>query len=523
MPAPLLEWSALRMLNQYRLFVLMALAAVFYIGGSQTVGQRDPAMFQFVHLGYLTTTLAFVYLTILRQPSEQTQFYLQHYIDLLFLGLVMFASGGVQSGIGALLVVTIALLSSLSATRYAFLFAAMATLLVLAEELASQILYGSWASNFELTALLGSILFLVAWAMTGPIRQLLSNAIPAAKNQLANLDVEQIAILNEEIIREIDTGVLVIDVNNHVQLLNDSAHLLLGSEQTALPIHVKNLCPQLFTSLQDARRSPVLATQSFVAPATGQSVLPQYIPLSSGGVLIKLDDHGHMRQQFQQLKLASLGRLSASIAHEIRNPLGAISHAVQLLQESPTMSHSDSDLLHIARRHTSRINRIVDDVLQLSNRQQVRTDPIDLTHALYEFKTRFAEENGLPDETILCSSELELYAHFDPEHLDQVLWNLCTNALLHNDDRIVTITMSCWQSQRGEAIIDIVDNGKGVDLENRDRLFEPFFSTHHSGSGLGLYIIRELCELNRANLDCIDNKDGAHFRMTMTTSQELAA
>ena len=175
--------------------------------------------------------------------------------------------------------------------------------------------------------------------------------------------MQQIAVLNDEIIRELDSGVVVIDSANQVQLINDTARALLAAEFTRLPVSIGRLCDSLFTSLQDARHNPSLGTRPFTVASTGQAVLPQYIPLSSGGMLIKLDDHAAIRQQFQQLKMASLGRLSASIAHEIRNPLGAISHAVQLLQESTGTSAEDAELLAIAHKHTTRINRIVEDVI----------------------------------------------------------------------------------------------------------------------------------------------------------------
>ena len=239
-------------------------------------------------------------------------------------------------------------------------------------------------------------------------------------------------------------------------------------------------------------------------------------------MLIKLDDHAHIRQQFQQLKLASLGRLSASIAHEIRNPLGAISHAVQLIQESDTLDSKDAELLTIAKRHTSRINRIVEDVLQLSNRQQVRKEQISVDELIVNFATRFKSEHELSDEQ-LCVNTEPSNGVVDPGHLDQVLWNLCTNAQLHNDTTTISITISCWQAQRGETIIDVIDNGKGISDMDRENLFEPFYSTHHAGTGLGLFIIRELCELNKAQIECIERKTGAHFRVTLSAAQDMAA
>ena len=239
-------------------------------------------------------------------------------------------------------------------------------------------------------------------------------------------------------------------------------------------------------------------------------------------MLIRLDDHAYIRQQYQQLKLASLGRLSASIAHEIRNPLGAISHAVQLIEESDALTEKDADLLRIAHKHTQRISRIIDDVLQLSNRERVRLEEVDIEQAIRQFSQRFCSENFCPDQTLQIKTE-HCTAMVDAGHLDQVLWNLCTNAYLHNDKQNLNTTISCWYAGHGATVIDVCDNGKGVTDFDRDKLFEPFYSTHHAGTGLGLFIIRELCELNNAHIECLASSGGAHFRVTLTNAQDMAA
>jgi len=298
---------------------------------------------------------------------------------------MMFCSGGVNSGLGPLLLINLALLSQLSSTRHALLFSAIATCVVILQELLLNLLVPAATTNLDGTALLGVLLFLTAWLMTVPIRHLMRRQLVNSTHSRVVLDVKQIAQLNEEIIREMDSGVVVVDEKGNVQLINDSARSLLASEFVSVPIHLKKLCEDLLSNLQESERSSTLETRSFEVSCTGQSVLPHYTRLSNGGMLIRLDDNASIRQQFQQLKLASLGRLSASIAHEIRNPLGAISHAVQLMDESPSLDPKDGELLAIAKRHTLRINRIVEDVLQLSNRDRVRQDVIAIDSVLEDF------------------------------------------------------------------------------------------------------------------------------------------
>ncbi len=513
----------MRLFSQYRLFLLAAIAAVYYISTTQSIlGQRDATLFEVAHLGYLVAALGFIYLQRIDRPSAMVRHYIQNYLDIIFICLMMYACGGVQSGFGILLIITIALLSQLNTARYALFFAALACVLVLLEELIAKLIIGSAAADFERTAFLGSMLLLVAWLLTVPLRRLGNRQIPDATKDRAALDVKEIANLNEEIIRELDSGVLVVDASNYVQLINDTGRELLACEFAPLPVHIGRLCPSLMDHLNDAKRGGN-SSEPLTLESTGLSVLPRYINLSSGGMLIRLDDHALIRKQYQQLKLASLGRLSASIAHEIRNPLGAISHAVQLLQESEHLNKQDGELLSIARKHTHRIDRIVEDILQLSNRKQVNNETLDLKNVLTDFGQRFITENRLSNNQLEVSAEDNVFALFDPIHLDQVLWNLCTNARLHNDDGDIKITISCWQSQHGQAILDIVDNGVGIPDLHREQLFEPFYSTHHQGSGLGLYIIRELCDLNKAQIECVEREEGAHFRITLGTASQMAA
>lgn len=517
------DWTALSLLNQYRLLILFALATVFYLGENQhLLGSQHPGLFVAVHTGFLLVTVLFVYLQRIQRPAINTQFYVQNYLDILFISALMFSSGGVNSGLGPLLLIHIALFSQLATVRYALLFAAIATIAVISEEILAGLLQATHKPDFQATALLGSLLFLIAWLLTVPLRHLLSRQLVESTHSRVVLDVRQIAQLNEEIIRELDSGVLVVDHAGNVQLMNDTARVLLASEFAAMPVRLNNLSSDLHANMNESERSPTLQTRPFDVASTGHTVLPHYTRLSTGGMLIRLDDHALIRQQFQQLKLASLGRLSASIAHEIRNPLGAISHAVQLIEESETLDNKDAELLGIARRHTQRINRIIEDVLQLSNRERVHIENISVDEIINSFIDRFITENALETSQIISDTE-RCHAMVDAGHLDQVLWNLCTNALLHNDRTDLKISLSCWNSGHGSTFIDIKDSGKGICDIDRDNLFEPFYTTHQTGNGLGLFIVRELCELNNASVDCLPSEEGAHFRVVLASAQDMSA
>lgn len=513
----------MRLLNQYRLLILLGLAAIYYLGEDQRIlGSAYPLTFTIAHVVFLISTFCFMYLSHHRLVALDTQFFLQNYLDILYLGVLMFSSGGIDSGLGTLLIIHLALLSQLCSVRHALFFAAIASVILLGEGLLATRFLSVPEANYQATALLCSLLFLTAWLMTVPLRNLLSRQLVESTDSRAILDVRQIAQLNEQIISELDSGVLVLDESDNVQLMNDTARVLLASEFSVVPVRLKNLSKELAENLAECLRSPTMQTSPFPVNTTGYSLLAQYTRLSTGGMLIRLDDHAHIRQQYQQLKLASLGRLSASIAHEIRNPLSAISHAVQLIEESDNLNQQDSELLNVARKHTQRINRIVDDILQLSNRARANPEILNLEEALTQFAKRFIAENALDPKTMQVTTEA-CTALVDTVHLDQVLWNLCYNALFHNAEDSVKIHLSCWSSGDGLTQISIIDTGKGISDLDKDKLFEPFFSTHQTGTGLGLYIIKELCEINGATIECLPSETGAYFQLTFSSAQDMAA
>jgi two-component system sensor histidine kinase PilS (NtrC family) len=205
----------------------------------------------------------------------------------------------------------------------------------------------------------------------------------------------------------------------------------------------------------------------------------------------------------QQSKLASLGRLSASIAHEIRNPVGAMSHAGQLLAESEALTEDDLRLTEIIRTHAERVSHIVDNVLQLSRRESSRPEQFLLRPWLLDFADEFSRTLELQEgELSLGDVPGDLDVRMDPSHLRQVLWNLCDNAVKYASETggILVELQAGWMQRTGRPYLEVLDHGHGVEPDTVDKIFEPFFTARKGGTGLGLYISRELCELNRATL-----------------------
>jgi two-component system sensor histidine kinase PilS (NtrC family) len=210
-----------------------------------------------------------------------------------------------------------------------------------------------------------------------------------------------------------------------------------------------------------------------------------------------------MNARVQQSKLASLGRLSASIAHEIRNPVGAKSHAGQLLAESLQLSGDEKRLTEIIRTHSERVSHIIDNVLQLSRRESSRPERFQLEPWLEDFAQEFSRTLELQEgELAAASVEQGLEVRMDPSHLRQVLWNLCDNAVKYaSETGGILVELHAGRTQRtGQPFLEVLDQGHGVDPTTVDKIFEPFYTDRSGGTGLGLYISRELCELNRATL-----------------------
>ncbi|MDE0856437.1 MAG: ATP-binding protein, partial [Nevskia sp.] len=251
-------------------------------------------------------------------------------------------------------------------------------------------------------------------------------------------------------------------------------------------------------------------------------VAPRFMSLGGPAqhVLILLDDAVRLREQAQQMKLAALGRLSASIAHEIRNPLSAIHHAGQLLAESPHQGQEDRRLLDMIQRHTTRIDKIVNDVLNLSRRDAAAPSAIELRAFLERTVAIYRE--GHPKRACLIDLEAvdpELSVRFDPNHLQQILLNLWDNSFEHGApgaggrDAVRVTLSSGRQAALGQSYLEVADNGGGITGEMRERVFEPFFTTAHRGTGLGLYLAREMCEYNQARLLLLQSDQGVRFRL----------
>jgi two-component system sensor histidine kinase PilS (NtrC family) len=236
----------------------------------------------------------------------------------------------------------------------------------------------------------------------------------------------------------------------------------------------------------------------------------------NGGTLIYLEDLGRAQTEAQQMKLAAMGRLTASIAHEVRNPLSAINQAAQLLVEDGVVAPEGERLLAMIRNNAKRIDRIVGEVLQLNRRDRQQPDVVPAAEFIRSLVEEIVQAEAIPPRGIVMQLPDDLLVIFDRGHLNQIMWNLVRNAWQHCQKKDGSIRIGARPGYMGDAVIlELDDDGPGIPAELRGQIFEPFFTTRPGGTGLGLYIARELADANGAALELLPKGPGAHFRMTM--------
>ena len=423
--------------------------------------------------------------------------------DIGLLGVVFFAAGGVGSGFGNLLIIPVAIGNILLHGRIGLLLPALASIGLIYLTFFLSLTHPYIGQSYLQVGVLGCIYFAVALFVQRFSRRLYLSETLAQQQAATLASMEE---LNELIIQRMRTGIVVVGSDNRIVAGNEaSAQMLARPILTGAALN--KLVPELDKRLQQWRRNPSTRSTSFQSHSGSTEVLANFKPLGDSGdntILIFLDDSTQIAQQAQQLKLASLGRLTASIAHEIRNPLGAISHAAQLLNESDQMDKQDLRLTEIIQQHSKRMNRVIETVLELSRRRPSEPQLIDLALWTSNFLNDFRAANPATD-TIECEIEKEgILTRVDPNQITQVLDNLCQNAFRYSGPAGShrTIYLKLYEDSSSQLpTIEVIDHGPGVAAEHVGHIFEPFYTTEASGTGLGLYISRELCESNQARLE----------------------
>ena len=504
-----LTWRVLGTLNVFRILLAVVLIALFFAGDDpRLIGNRYPAVFAATAAGYLVFAIVTGFAIRWRWVTAGPQILTQIPVDIAAIVILMHASGGISSGLGGLLVVFVGAGSLILPFRIPAFFAAVATLAVLGEQLFSLIGGVSDSGNFTAAGVLGAIIFAISLAARPLARRIqFSEALARQRG----VDLANLSELNEYIVQHLRESIVVIDAESRIRLINASAARLLGAAPDCHGSAIGEASVDLAAYIETWRNDPEASAHTDLTVNSdddSSQIKAHLAPLGkgdsrSGPILVFLEDSSLMNARVQQSKLASLGRLSASIAHEIRNPVGAMSHAGQLLAESHNLDDDDLRLTEIIRTHAERVSHIIDNVLQLSRREMSRPEQFALEPWLRDFAQEFTRTLELQEgELCVASVEPGLEIRMDPSHLRQVLWNLCDNAVKYASETggILVELQAGLTGRTGQPYLEVLDQGLGVDPATADRIFEPFYTEKRGGTGLGLYISRELCELNRSTL-----------------------
>lgn len=516
-------WLRLRLFNYYRGTLALFFITIYLNGWiSLFIEPRDflPLLFFSTAILYLCIFFAFTIGIQRQKPSIEKQVIVQTCIDIVVIISIMHACGGIKSGLGMLLIINISLSGLFLPKRITLLFAAATTLAILINQIYSQVLIQDFHTSFLQAGILGILVFTFAFVASNFSKQLRDTEQLA---DVQNRELRTATQLNEHIIHSMRTGIIVLSPKGSILMSNKSAEHLLGNIKLRLGTSLKNSSPTLFqrftkwqTSEEHIQQEPIQQNHGLPDIQPGFTAIEKN-KHTQGQTLVFLEDASQLNQRFQQIKLASVGRLTASIAHEIRNPLAAIQHASQLLEES-TEQPDNLKLAHIITTHTQRLNSIIKNVLLLSRKQDSKPETINLQSWLLQFKNEFCPSTGMQEDQISVEVQPEsISIFFDPEQLHQIFWNLCTNSINHSgiDTHQLSITLHGKISDETQQIfIDITDNGQGINEKIAANIFEPFFTTSSEGTGLGLYIIKEIVENNRARIKHIapENK-GSCFRI----------
>ncbi|RMG34009.1 MAG: histidine kinase [Gammaproteobacteria bacterium] len=517
------ERTNLNLFLGYRVVVATVMVILFFAIKRGPLGTHGPELFGVVAVVYSVLALSALMWNLARPLHVDRQAILAVVIDIAAFTLMMQTSGGVASGLGILTGISLTLAATLLEARFALGLAALATLAVLVEELWSELHHAFPATRYVEAGFLGIAYFaLVLLSVTLTARARRSEElVEQRETELVNL-----AQLSDYVIQQMQSGIVVIDREEQVQLLNEAAWSLLGMPTQMRHHPLRAVSPRLAEAHATWREDPERSVTALRALPEGRDLRVQFNRLGRGGsagTLIILEDTSRLTQQAQQMKLASLGRLTAGIAHEVRNPLGAISHAAQLLGEAPELSDTDHRLVDIIQQNSARVNEIIENILRLSRQDLPHPKPLVLGPWLDTVVEALRGACGLSAEQL--GYEVEPYnttIHADPGQLQQILEILCDNAKRHfpGDAGDLRILILAGANQRsGGPFIELQDNGGGIPGDVADKLFEPFFTTRNEGTGLGLYIARQLCEANRARIEYHPLPQGAAFRLSFPNSR----
>ena len=521
----------------YRIALSFFLIGLFLLTAKNPiVGINDPSLYLQTITSYSLEAIL-TYLLLRFWPFYQdVQIFTMLAVDVVAMTLLLYANGGPSLQLSMLYLVMVMAASVLLPQGRAMVIALLAAIAVIYQQF-----YFSLIRDNDLRMVSSISLLAVSFITISILGQLVTRRLRVVEQEVFSQtkQAQQLQVINQHIVERMHTGVVVFDQEQRLMVINEAARQWLYQPNAVQGWTLTQLSLPLKRQINEAISNHHLSPFVLDANEGNLALSVQLIPLDddrvprlndrqmhSAPTIVILENLSRVNQKAQQMKLASLGRLTASIAHEIRNPLAAISQAGELLSEMVT--HPDElPLLNMIKKQSNRMNRMIEDILQLSRRSTSRPQSIAIVEWLQDFIRHFVPNSTEAIQSQSYSSDqLFLETHgskpdsqiifFDPLQLEQVMTNLVNNGLhhgakLHAKPRIYFRVKTL---QSGLVMLDVMDQGSGIPPKVMASLFEPFFTTESGGTGLGLYLSRAFCEANGASLWCIPQANGACFRIS---------
>lgn len=486
----------LRLYSFYSLFLAIVLLVITVLDQDHSImGSQRPLLMLVCAISYVILAAVFSAIAVATPDPEITTGYI--FIEIVLLSCMMLASGGLGTGFPSLIAISVVISNLLAPGLFGYGAAAWTTITIIYTQV---FLTNSLDSQDTVSiGLYGFLCFMLSW-ITQSLARRLNSALTLASTQAQH--IQHLQQLSQQALQSLPNAIVACNQEHQVLFANEQAHKWFAlQEGQGLPDDL--VFDGVHQSLKQQTRTFLIHKMPLV-------------DADKAVYLLDIQDSARISAEAQQLKLASLGRLTASIAHEIRNPLSALKQSAQLLKEAPYLQTVEQQLCQIIEQQSERINKIIEDILQLSRRKQATPEVFQLKPWLQQFSDEFRQLYFYEEFQINVHCPVTVSVMFDSNHLQQVLSNLCGNALryiIQNSRSNARLNLVVKPHDEGRVQLDVLDNGGGISAEQQRHLFEPFYTSEHNGTGLGLYLCRELCEANQARIHYEEIPNGSCFRI----------
>jgi len=516
------QWQPLYYFNIYRLILAgILLVSVLTKDKFGILDSKFPLLTLIATVAIAVSCIVNFYTISVTKPRYIIQANYQIGIDILLLALLIFAGNGVNGSLVILLVVSIAAAAVLLSTKMTLFYSGFAFALLLAQQVLASMGSADLLNNILRVGVFGAAIFTTGLVIRTVAQRIQASGAQAeALAEQRGVDIKHLDQINRGIVDRLELGVFFIDQDNVIQTVNDKTRELFGTNKKYEGIALPGISPQLYDMARQFGTGPDAHLAQIQPDPDGPTLQPSIQAIGDNRV-IYLENVSEAKQRTEDAKLAALGRLAAAIAHEVRNPLGAISHAEQLLRESPNFSDEDKSLLVIIDEQTKRINTVIESILKLSRYSSGNT-VFGIRTWLISFRDAFVHSIGLPKTAVKVDGP-DVKIDMNADHLNQVITNLCVNAVRHSPPfsaQPVIRMLIRVPVDGSNPTLDVMDTGEGIPPENAEMIFEPFFTSSPAGIGLGLFIARQLCEANNARLDLVPSQGETRFRVTLPSARD---